>query len=351
MPGTITQNNPLYGCYFWIRDETNRYGARHHRLQLQFHSTAARESSQNSITPFKYRYRDQNDRILLFADCFIPDSEEAHHLLLAELDGRAAAYSSLPEREPKATGSLRDLVVPCYDYPCWPYWDPIEQAYICEAPPCDDGGGSGDGGPWNPGLPGDGSGGGGDGSGGGSSPPPGPEPPDTGIPFPILTDNDFQQDLVTLPDCTETQTVFWRIDYCASQVPTGARLTRTHAALDNIEQEGGVCVNIAQRGRDILSDSQLRYFPRPTNRDPKDIDGGYGSPNVEGTDYGFVLLMDEWVDIWTFNPVLIPDRDGTSVLVNFEFALVHEIEHAMGEPHVGNSRWITPNAKKCSGLD
>lgn len=60
--------------------------------------------------------------------------------------------------------------------------------------------------------------------------------------------------------------------------------------------------------------------------------------------------MDEWVDNWYNESVYVMDN-GSPVEVNFEFALVHEIEHAMGKDHIHGSLWVTPNSMHCSGLN
>jgi len=41
----------------------------------------------------------------------------------------------------------------------------------------------------------------------------------------------------------------------------------------------------------------------------------------------------------------------STVTVNFEFILIHEIEHVLGRDHIEDSRWLTPNANLCSGLN
>lgn len=47
--------------------------------------------------------------------------------------------------------------------------------------------------------------------------------------------------------------------------------------------------------------------------------------------------MDEWVDNCYTESVYVMDN-GSPGEVNFEFTLVHEIEHAMGKDHIYRSR-------------
>lgn len=55
------------------------------------------------------------------------------------------------------------------------------------------------------------------------------------------------------------------------------------------------------------------------------------------------------------NSIKKTDVDGKSIRVNFEFVLVHEIDRALGAPHIlasngMESRWLTPDTLPCSGL-
>jgi len=168
--------------------------------------------------------------------------------------------------------------------------------------------------------------------------------------FPVLDgDDDYIQESVSLPDCNESQIEPWKLDYCNSSEPSGVRLSKTNTALDRIEDRGPECETIANLGRSILGDGQLRFYPRPNRT--WGVAGGRGLPNVVGHENGVVLLMDEWVDDWFYNSQTAIDSDGTIVNVNFDFALTHEIEHAMEREHLSGSAWRTPNAQKCSGLN
>jgi len=178
-----------------------------------------------------------------------------------------------------------------------------------------------------------------DGTGGTQPPPPGE------VNLPLMIENDLILD-DTVPDCDEEQTEPWKIDFCASSEPTGIRLEKTLTAFNKIEQRGAECINIVSKGRELLENGNLRYFPRPNRQN--NVSGGWGFEQLDG---GLALLMDEWVDNWFENVASVSENNGSTVTVNFEFILIHEIEHVLGRDHIEDSRWLTPNANLCSGLN
>ncbi len=178
-----------------------------------------------------------------------------------------------------------------------------------------------------------------DGMGGGFMPPPGE------INLPLMIANDFIFDNND-PDCEEEQTEPRKIDFCASLEPSGVILEKTLTAFNKIEIRGTECINIANKGRELLANRNLRYFPRPNRQN--NVSAGWG---IEQLDGGIALLMDEWIDNWFDKVALVTENDGTPVKVNFESILIHEIEHVLGREHVEDSQWLTPNANQCSGLN
>lgn len=52
--------------------------------------------------------------------------------------------------------------------------------------------------------------------------------------------------------------------WCASSPPTGERLQATNTALDSLAQRGQDCAQIAQKGRQLLQNYGLRYYPDGT---------------------------------------------------------------------------------------
>jgi hypothetical protein len=152
----ITENIP--GCYFWQRDNQSTLGFKHHYLGIKLFKSGSEEKqdTDQELVPYKYKSFDRNDHLVLFADCQVPNSKTFRDLLLRELDKRARKYSPVPKTNSLSGDLIYSLQEPCGDHPCNLYWDPIEYAWICVAPVCDED----DGGyPWNPDP----------GSGGGSS--------------------------------------------------------------------------------------------------------------------------------------------------------------------------------------
>lgn len=117
---------------------------------------------------------------------------------------------------------------------------------VCEPPPHNGGGGSdpGDTGgddsdPWG--------GGGGDGS---------------GSDYSLPSSEDDYVESQEMPDCTDsgTWTEDWHRPYCTGSAPTGSTLTAFDAALSAMEAKGGICAELAQYGRDLLTGGRVRYY-------------------------------------------------------------------------------------------
>lgn len=302
-------------------------------------------------------------------EAIVPDVPEVEALMNRWL--RSGSGKSKQDKSKKESVSSDPLIVnssSCYEYlegdQCTAYYPEFDMWGLCEIDICtgggNDGGGSwpeDDGGfndpcddPFYNCDPGGGGSSGGDTGGDGSDIdcsgtllPAGCEKEEE---FPSLSDNDFIQNADSIPDCEQEQITPWKIDYCNSLAPTGVRLNKTNLAFDYIEERGVECAAIVNHGRNILKNGHLRFFPRP-NRS-WDVAGGRGIENVED---GVVLLMDEWVDNWNDKSFVVQDRNGTFINANFEFALIHEIEHAMGRAHVQGSEWVTPNSLQCSGIN
>ena len=120
--------------------------------------------------------------------------------------------------------------------------------------------------------------------------------------------------------------------YCASQPPSGVRYDRTVAALNRIASRGTECANIASWGFALLSENGIRYYRRQSG-----WGDGYGGP-LTG-----VLLNQTWVDKYSSSK----DQHGRSL----DYALAHEIEHAMGRFHENEGAPIehTEHAIECGG--
>ncbi len=163
--GMITENIP--GCYFWQRDDSSSLGFKHHYLTIKLSESVLKLDQVGNLgmTPYKYRNVDSNGNLAFFADCQIPNTNLVRELLLQELDKRARKFDPISKTNGANGNIITNLQEPCGDHPCDIYWDPIEYAWICVAPTCDED----DGGyPWNPDP--------GSGGGGSSSVPSGVEP-------------------------------------------------------------------------------------------------------------------------------------------------------------------------------
>jgi hypothetical protein len=177
------------------------------------------------------------------------------------------------------------------------------------------------------GTPDDSGGGGADWGGGGGGGTGGDVPGPT-----TASTNDTIEDQDTVPDCTQSQTKNWQQAFCRSAPPTNAQLDSTNAALNRIEQRGGACAELAQEGRRLLSIGRLQYFAALSTDA-----GGWANPDIG------VILASFWVDRYSGARVTSDNR-------NLDFALSHEIDHALGRNHTDAAGYETPNSRACSGL-
>ncbi|GAA5521641.1 hypothetical protein Asal01_01584 [Fodinibius salicampi] len=160
-------------------------------------------------------------------------------------------------------------------------------------------------------------------------------------------DDDYLTDIdpdTTDINCNNSDLKDWEEAWCMSSVPGGEYLSKTNNALDNIEQRGSDCAAIAQKGKQLLNEYGLRYYPGGNFSF-----GGRGHPSMG------VLLDELWLNYYGDNTVKMTDVDGSEIKVNLEYGLVHEIEHAMGKNHIilpngQESELITLHAIECSGL-
>lgn len=137
--------------------------------------------------------------------------------------------------------------------------------------------------------------------------------------------------------------------WCNSEEPEGIYLERTNIALDNIRQRGAICESIANFGESLLNEGRFRYFPRSA----WSKSGGIGGSFANGGP--MIAIMEDYVEKFhneTFTVSGVKsDNSMYSHQINFEWAIVHELEHAMGEGHVNSDPYLTPNVQQCSGLN
>jgi hypothetical protein len=253
----------------------------------------------------RYIYRGYRDASTLaaVADCRIPATPSA----LARISRKLGV--SAPLRTDASTRLFSDFALaPVVAVACGP-------GYIGEYPACypvrtpTTGAGEGDGGDfWS----------GGEGGGGNEGETSGEE-----------SDQSDEVPIDEIPDCTQPQTERWALAFCRAARPQGTRLEWTKDALDRISKRGEECARIAAFGAQLLSEGRLQFF------EWQDGDkAGWGNVDIGA------LLADFWVDDFG-------DPQGRST-PSFDNKLVHEIEHAMGRPHVEYNQ--TPNSLACDGL-
>src|SRR5699024_2680274 len=102
------------------------------------------------------------------------------------------------------------------------------------------------------------------------------------------------------------------------------------------------------KGRTLLKNFGIRYYANPNNNE-------FSFGGKAGPDLG-VLLQKKYIDNYVNKHFTATDVDGRKVKVNFEYALAHEIEHAMGRDHIMTSNgklseWVTSNVRQCSGVN
>lgn len=353
--------NHKYVALFSVIDSTGKHYSYH--LQKLTFSDKSLKGSNGKVRPFLYEVTGE-DGLTRLAVAFIPDSEWAKYKMSLWLQPKGARVKGRKYKENLTAPAFStcqfkkvdEYAICRYNKESGLYYDcsPVEvYKYICPGNGGSDyggtdGSGTGSDDPWN--WPDDSGGGPSDGSGGtgdsGCDPnaifqtPECEEEEEIEIAPPEMLDDDYVANTDTTDiNCNGTNLIPSEKAWCASSIPQGETLTKTNNALNNIEQRGQVCAEIAQKGGQLLNEFGLRYYPSGTIPF-----GGRGGPN-----FG-VLLSDVWIKNYLNNVANITDSDGTKVKINFEFALAHEIEHAMGRGNVNGSNWRTPNVVQCTGL-
>jgi len=158
------------------------------------------------------------------------------------------------------------------------------------------------------------------------------------------------------PDCTKpysNQDPSIRFkDYtiwCSSKEYAGTRLVTITNALQRIKNRNPICSTIADFGTSLLNNGRLREFPSSAYNSS----GGLGGEFANGGG-AFAVISEVYLDSYsnaTFNASGINSLGNVySHDINLEWALVHELEHAMGEEgHSEGDPWLTPNAQLCTG--
>ncbi len=168
----------------------------------------------------------------------------------------------------------------------------------------------------------------------------------------------LDEDLYLLkdPDCTKPysdQDPSIRLkDYaiwCNSKQFTATRLTIITDALQRIKSRNSVCSSIAGFGTSLLINDRLREFPASAYSQS----GGLGGEFANGGG-AFAVISEVYLDSYSNSSFNVTGMNnlgnGYSHDVNLEWALVHELEHAMGEQgHSEGDPWLTPNVQLCTG--
>lgn len=176
------------------------------------------------------------------------------------------------------------------------------------------------------------------GGGSGSSSPPAP-----------LT-GDFSEDYFE-PYCNETQTIDPLEAFCEGVVPTSDDLEKVNNEIEQLINKGGECAEIGKTAQNVLNAGYLKIFNSGSiNWDGNPV-GGYGGEfdgtiNDPSNSQPYILIDRKWIDNF-YNTYHQKDE----LNVDFQFALIHETEHAMGRGHVNGSEYITPNVLQCSDIN
>lgn len=332
-------------------------------LPLTFPDSVLQQAD-GKVGTYTYQLTNPDNGILRKLKAVIPATDASEVLLNDWLKLKGTSDTTASQQSLSKTGNpiTSEMSQPCDDQNieigwCRTVWpDGHVHFYECEiATVCaGSGGGGGSGNPW----PDDGGGdwgddGGGTGSGGPSGGGPcSDDDPSCGDPIhgcagnnylppdQALTDDYTAIADTTNIDCNSSSLTATEIAWCASTVPKGTNLITINNALNKIKQRGSECAEIAQKGQQLLNQFGIRYYPSGTI--PY---GGRGGPQ-----FG-ILLSDAWFADYYINGFKeIIDIDGIKVKINLEYALVHEIEHALGRHHISDSSWRTPHAVSCSGL-
>lgn len=158
------------------------------------------------------------------------------------------------------------------------------------------------------------------------------------------------------PDCSkpyDDSSLYSRKIYdifCKSYNPTGNQLTKINDAIDEIESRDGVCEDIANEARNLLSINRFKLFQHEEGEP-----GGIGGPM--GSSLSFVSIAEKYLN-YTTETVSVVGLTNTGQTyeheVNLEWLIAHEIDHVLGfnEPdHMNGDPWLTPNVQECSGLE
>lgn len=173
----------------------------------------------------------------------------------------------------------------------------------------------------------------------------------------VLEPDEYMYQVVD-PDCSKSfsgqDPVIRFKDYaiwCNSKQFSGNRLTIIKDALVRIKNRNPSCNAIADFGNLLLNQGRLREFPRAAFAQS----GGLGGIFANGGG-AFATISEVYLDAYSQTTFSVSglNSQGNSYThnINLEWALVHEIEHAMGVAgHSGGDPWLTPNVQLCTGLN
>lgn len=153
---------------------------------------------------------------------------------------------------------------------------------------------------------------------------------------PVFSPNDVFQVMDTLPNCTAPKSDGERA-WCTGVVPDSIRLVRTQEALDSIATRGPECEALADAGRLLLDMDRLKYF---------DL-AGFEFSHPDSTFEAGAPINGHWVVIADkFVDKLYKRTDWP---YDLQWILAHELDHHLGELHIGALYDRTTNTVKCAG--
>jgi hypothetical protein len=130
--------------------------------------------------------------------------------------------------------------------------------------------------------------------------------------------------------------------YCAGTRPDATQLQNIDRALTRLEQLGGVCATLAQKGRAMLADSTaIRLYPQSFDKN-----SGYGSTE------GWLVLRS---DMATEDRYLYPGKGKYGL----DWVLAHELDHVLNHKgsttneagHLKGDDYNTLNSKLCARIE
>lgn len=161
-----------------------------------------------------------------------------------------------------------------------------------------------------------------------------------------MRDNPYAGTLI--PDCNNPQSAYERA-FCTGVVPAATARSRIAAALADMDSIGGVCSSLAQLGRTLLANDELRVF---ANEDFRTFGGAApeNGANVDPTTNRWVVISNAFTNAFydaahATSPV--KDKFAPRTL---QQVLAHELDHLQGNSHLANDRSRTPNSQTCSRL-